>query len=140
MKVLACCCTGLEDSMDMRIVKPALSLSLGPELHLAGRCGSDLSCQCPARHFGWLRAGAFRSSVKGGIPFQYLPSSFVQLSFLPGPSCGAGWKDGEEAATLYHFPCASTVGSTPAVKAAPVPCLGTCEPFSLDFIPLCLCT
>lgn len=61
--------------MDMHIVKPALGLSLGPELllwaqHLAGRYG------CPARHFGCFRSIQEFSERWGTFPV-YVPSSFV---------------------------------------------------------------
>lgn len=62
----------------MHVVKPALGLTWGQNCS----CGlsillGGMEMICPARHFGCLRGGAFRSLAKGGIPFHYLLSSFV---------------------------------------------------------------
>lgn len=41
---------------------------------------------------------------------------------------------------LSTAPMCLSCGLHPCAKAAPVPYVGTSEPFSLDFMTLCLCT
>lgn len=70
--------------------------------------------------------------MKGGTPFQDLSSLYSSSFVYIFQEKDIG------NATRHYIPCASIVGSTLVVKTAPVPYLGTCEPFSLNFIPLCL--
>lgn len=139
MKVLACCCTGPGRWCGHAHCEACLRPQLGARTATVGSasCWEVWESSVLPGILGVF--GAFRSLVKGGVPFQYmfhLPLySCLSSHVLPVAQGGRM----ERRLLLCYFPCASTMGSTPAVKAAPVPYLGTCEPSSLDFIPLCLC-
>lgn len=80
--------------------------------------------------------------MKDGVPFPIFSIFFCIIS------CPSSWvlplvQEGKMVGRLLLSTTSDvplTVGFLPALKATPAPYLGTYEPFSLDFISLCLCT